>query len=185
VYANALYEVLSTLADDSFDLPGAIRWLEVSWSNNRLISQQTRVLALRAGFDVLFGGSATASLRRQLSALLDADNATRTERQWVDHGSARTAALTDLEWWFQSFALLRNKIAHGGRIDSNEYAFDDGVPHVWHAEYNLRRAMKKIVADAGYPEVLLDAFDRIALRFGERIAQEDADEQGAGEQAAD
>jgi hypothetical protein len=183
VYADALYQVLSTLTDDSADLPGAIRWLEVGWSNSRVVSEQTRILAFRAGFDVLFGDAATARVRQLLSALLDDEDAERTERHWVDHGNARSASLTELEWWFQSFALLRNRIAHGGRIDPNDYVHDDDVAHVWHAEFNLRRSIKKIVADAGYPAVLLDPFERVALEFGELLAAEDVDE-GPGEQRA-
>src|SRR5262249_43114056 len=101
VYADALYQVLSILTQDYPDLPGAVRWLEVSWSNSRLITQPTRVLALRAGFDVLFGGAATATVRAELSALLDPAGAARTERRWLDHGNERAAELTELEWWFQ------------------------------------------------------------------------------------
>jgi hypothetical protein len=32
------------------------------------------------------------------------------------------------------------------------------------------------MANAGHPDVLLDVFDRIALRFGELIADDEADE---------
>ena len=122
-----------------------------------------RILALRAGFDVLFGGAETRELRERFSALLDPPDAPRTAREWDDHHGNHRAPfdLTDLEWWFQSFALLRNKIAHGGQLESEEYDFDDGTPYVWHAERNLRRAIKQTVADAGHEDVLLDAFDRV------------------------
>jgi len=168
VYANALYGLLSDLTDDSPDLPGAIRWLEVAWSNSVSVTVEARILALRAGFDVLFGGADTRTIRTRLSALLDPPDAPRLPREWDDHGQHRGPfELTEIEWWFQSFALLRNKIAHGGQLAPEEYDFDDGVHHVWHAEFNLRRAIKKTVADAGHPEVLLDPFERLALRFGE------------------
>jgi hypothetical protein len=45
VYCAAAYDVLANLTDDSPDLPGAIRWLEVGWSNSRSVSQQAHVLA--------------------------------------------------------------------------------------------------------------------------------------------
>jgi hypothetical protein len=105
VYASALYQVLTDLDDDGPDLPGAIRWLEVSWINARAVGVEARVLALRAGFDVLFGGAATREVRGGLSELLDEADAPRTRRRWIDHGNEREGHLTDLEWWFQSFAL--------------------------------------------------------------------------------
>jgi hypothetical protein len=160
VYAQALHQVITGLGEDDPDLPGAIRWLELAWTNSSVIDTAARILALRAGFDVLFGGSSTATIRGQLSTLLDEPNAARTHRQWIDHGQQRQVQLTDLEWWFQSFALLRNKIAHGGEIGDAEFLFDDGVPHHWHGEWQLRRAIKQTVANAGHPDVLLNPFDR-------------------------
>jgi len=67
-------------------------------------------------------------------------------------------------WWFTSFAILRNKIAHGGVIAAEEYEFE-GVHHVFHGELHLRRAIKKVVADAGHEDVLLGPFERIARRY--------------------
>jgi hypothetical protein len=161
VYANALNDVLSNLSENSPDLPGAIRWLEVAWSNSVSVRLDTRILALRAGFDVLFGGADTRAIRTGLSALLDAPDAVRRSREWDDHGRHRGPfELTDLEWWFQSFALLRNKVAHGG------------IDHLWHAELNLRRAIKKTVANAGHEDVLLDPFERIVHKHAARIIQD-------------
>lgn len=53
--------------------------------------------------------------------------------------------------------------AHGGEVKDAAWDFE-GVPHIWHAERNLRRAIKKIVA-AGHEDVLLDPFERVARRF--------------------
>jgi len=155
IYAEALHQVLSHPADDAPDLAGAIRWLELVWTNSASIGPEARVLALRAGFDVLFGGERTNDIRCALSQLLDDPDAPRTERHWEDHSRQQRAPLTDLEWWFQSFALLRNKIAHGGDMATDEYNFD-GVPHIWHGEWQLRRAIKQTVANVGHPEILLD-----------------------------
>jgi hypothetical protein len=160
VYAQALYEVISRLDEDGPDLPGAIRWLELAWTNSASIDTAGRILALRAGFDVLFGGARTLEMRGKFSELVDERGVARTHREWDDHGRRLQADLTDLEWWFQSFALLRNKIAHGGEIPDAAYLFDDGIPHHWHGEWQLRRAIKRFVANAGYPNVLLDAYDR-------------------------
>jgi hypothetical protein len=166
VYAEALHDVLSNLGDDDPDLPGAIRWLELAWTNSASIDPAARILALRAGFDVLFSNSnaSTTEIRSRLSELLDDPDAPRTHREWDDHTRHREGELTDLEWWFQSFTLLRNKVAHGGEIPATEFDFEDGVPHVWHGEWQLRQAIKRTVATAGHKEVLLDAWDRAARR---------------------
>jgi hypothetical protein len=186
-YAQALSEVLPNLGEDDPDLPGAIRWLELAWTNSASIDTAGRILALRAGFDVLFGGASTRRIRRRLSALLDEENAARTHREWDDRERHLEEDLTDLEWWFQSFALLRNKIAHGGEISDADYLFDDGIPHHWHAEWQLRRAIKQVVANAGHPEVLLDIFDRAfeaaQLLLEEAIADEPANERPHAEDA--
>src|SRR5918994_6107999 len=71
VYADALYAVLAGLGANDPDLPGAIRWLELAWTNSASIDTAGRILALRAGFDVLFGGANTREIRGRLSALLD------------------------------------------------------------------------------------------------------------------
>ncbi len=174
VYASALYDVLSNLTDESPDLPGAIRWLEVGWSNSLSVPLEARILAFRAGFDVLFGGAETKDIRTKLSALLDAPDAARTPREWDDRHGRHLGPfdLTDLEWWFQSFAVLRNKVAHGGQLAPEEYDFDDGVPHIWHAELNLRRAIKKTVADAGHEDVLLDPFDRVIRKYADLMIED-------------
>ena len=182
VYAQALYEVLSSLGDDDPDLPGAIRWLELAWTNSASIDTSGRILALRAGFDVLFGGANTREIRGKLSELLDEQNAVRTHRAWDDHGRHVEADLTDLEWWLQSFALLRNKIAHGGEIPDADYLFDDGVPHHWHAEWQLRRAIKQVVANAGHPDVLLDPFDRAMQAALPLLEEAFAEDQAIDEQ---
>ena len=171
VYAEALYQVLAHPADDAPDLAGAIRWLELAWTNSASISSDARVLALRAGLDVLFGGARTSEIRAKLSQLLDDPDAPRAERHWDDHGRPHHADLTNLEWWFQSFALLRNKIAHGGHIAAEEYAFE-GAPHIWHGEWQLRRAIKQTVANTGHPDVLLDTWERVQQRIQRAVDEQ-------------
>jgi hypothetical protein len=180
VYADALYGLLENPAPDAPDLAGAIQWLLLAWSNTASLNERGRILALRAGFDVLFGGAYTHVIRAALSTLLDEQAAARTHRTWTDRQNQREADLTELEWWFQSFALLRNKIAHGGEIPDAEFVFDDDVRHVWHGEWNLRRAIKRTVANAGHPDVLLDEFDRV-LRHHAALLIEDVEAEEAQE----
>jgi hypothetical protein len=165
VYANALYEVLTNLADDDPDLPAAVRWFEIAWTNSAVVDAETRVVALRAAFDLLFGGNAqTETVRDRLSDFLDPAG-TKTSREWTDHhGRTRTAELTDLGWWFQNFALLRNKIAHGGDLISEDFVFES-APHIWHAEWTLRRVFKKMLAERGHEDVPLDDYERITKKF--------------------
>jgi hypothetical protein len=170
VYAEALHQVLTQPGEDAPDLAGAIRWLELAWTNSASISPEARVLALRAGFDVLFGGARTSQVRSSLSQLLDDPGAPRIERHWDDHSRPQRAHLTDLEWWFQAFALLRSRIAHGGEIAAAEYAFN-GAPHIWHGEWQLRRAIKQTVANAGHPDVLLGTWERVEQRI-QRVLEE-------------
>lgn len=77
VYAAAIYDVLTNQNAAAPDLPGAIRWLELAWTNSAAIDAAARVLALRAGFDVLFGGADTRQNRARLSTLLDEPDAQR------------------------------------------------------------------------------------------------------------
>jgi hypothetical protein len=103
---------------------------------------------LRSGFDaILGGGSNTKAHRKRLSELLDHPEAERIPRTWSEHGRTESAELTDLEFWFQLFAVLRNKIAHGdvGELDAN-WKFEDHH-HVRYAEEVLRRAIKRVVVN--------------------------------------
>jgi hypothetical protein len=114
------------------------------------------------GDDLLGGGvqSLRRSLTLGLSEFLD-DGGTKTRREWTDHhGRRREAELTDVAWWFQMFALLRNKTAHGGALVDEDFIFE-GAPHVWHAEWTLRRVLKQILVNRGHGDVVLDEFDRI------------------------
>jgi hypothetical protein len=43
-------------------------------------------------------------------------------------GQTPAAHLTELAWWFQQLAFLRNAIAHVGEIDAERYAWN-GVSH--------------------------------------------------------
>ena len=112
------------------------------------------------------------------------ENAPRRQHEWDDRARHLEAELTELEWWFQSFALLRNRIAHGGEIPDDDYLFEDGAPHHWHAEWQLRRAIKQMVANAGHPDVLLDPWDRAmqaALPLLEEALERDADDAHEGD----
>jgi hypothetical protein len=163
-YATATQRELVGESATARRVDRTIEWLALAWSNTTAISADARVLAFRAGFDVLLGGgSSTAKHRRALSNLLDESDAARRRHAW--RGQNHSVELTDLEWWFQSFALLRNAIAHGDQIADDHWLFDDGKPHLHHADDVLRRAIKRKVADdLDEPDLLLDPFERALAR---------------------
>lgn len=167
-YASAVYDVLTRGDIRARRIDRSIEWLSLAWTNHTEISEDARVIVFRAGFEALLGGGAqTAKNRRLLSELLDEPDARRTPRMWPG-GATPTAAMTDLEWWFQSFAFLRNKIAHGDAIPPADWLFEEGKRHLWHADDVLRRAIKRTVIRAGHDPLLEQAVvDRLFSRANE------------------
>jgi hypothetical protein len=118
---------------------------------------------VRSGFEGLFGIGKTRELRQALSALLDPDDARRTHRKWRDQGRDLEDNLSELEWWFVCFTLLRNGIAHGDALEPTNYDYD-GHTHLDIGEYRLRQAIKATVIASGYPELELDPHARALYR---------------------
>jgi hypothetical protein len=129
------------------------------------MNMDVRVFAIRAGFEVLLDSDKTFVVRDRLSTLLDDTAAPRTRREWTSReGNPQTAALTDLAWWFQQFAFLRNAIAHGGDIDPDRYTWD-GVSHLLHAETRLREVVREIVTRNGNEDLRLTPRQRAVERY--------------------
>jgi hypothetical protein len=178
-YATALYNALARDDTTARRLDRAIEWLALAWNNSAAISEDARVLVFRAGFEVLLGGGADTKRNRELlSELLDEPDADRSPRSWP--GLKSPVALTHLQWWFQSFATLRNKVAHGDAVEDTDRLFEDGKRHLWHADDVLRRAVKRTVVRAGAdPLIELPAIDRYFKRaYGSALAKP-ASEPGA------
>lgn len=178
-YASALYDAL--VRDDMTGrrLDRSIEWLALAWNNSAAISEDARVLVFRAGFEVLLGGGANTKRNRELlSRLLDEPGTARTPRSWPELKGP--VPLTDLEWWFQSFALLRNKVAHGDVVEERDRLFDDGNRHPWHADDVLKRAIKRTVVRAGAdPLIELPAIDRYFKRaYASALAKLDPEPRG-------
>jgi hypothetical protein len=149
-YATALYELMTAGRREGRQVDRAIEWLGLAWANTAVVNEDARVLVLRSGFEALLGGDAsTKQNRKLLSKLLDEPGADRTPRTWVERGATKGPyPLTDLEWWFQDYALLRNKIAHGDEIAEGDWAFEGGTRHLHKADEVLRRAIKRTVVKA-------------------------------------
>jgi hypothetical protein len=55
VYLDALLQVLRDSTDDSRRISRAIEWLDLAWRNTTSIDEDTRLVGLRGGFEVLLG----------------------------------------------------------------------------------------------------------------------------------
>jgi hypothetical protein len=162
-HADAVYATLSRGDSVARRLDRAIQWQAAAWTNTQLVGDETRVLAFRAAFDVLFGGASTRKVGAALGRLLD-DQSERRLRRYTEHGRAKEVALTDTEWWFQSFALLRNALAHGSEISASMWRFE-AAHHLSHADDHLRRALLRIVVEAtGNAELELEPVMRSLRR---------------------
>jgi hypothetical protein len=180
-YAGALHDALSEDTDDARRLALAIDWLNTTWSNNEDVSARTRALAYRSALEALLGGEASTKKQREaLSALLDDPGAPKRLRRWTEHnGKDRAAQLTDLEWWFQSSSLLRNRISHGDVVGSegDDWTFDDGEHHLRHADAVLRRAIKQTIIRGGADPLLAETpHKRTMIRAAEAILSEEAED---------
>jgi hypothetical protein len=157
--ADAAHRVITANDDAARRVHRAIGWLDLAWRNASSITPDLRIPALRSGFETLFDAEGTLALRRALSVLLDDADAPRTHRTWVDQSRRLEDSVTELEWWFVCFTLLRNAIAHGDPLEPENYDFE-GVSHAFVAEYRLREAIKATVIASGYPELGLKPMAR-------------------------
>jgi hypothetical protein len=159
-YADAAYAVISAGDDRGRRVGRAIDWLDLAWRNSPSLTPEVRAVGLRTGFEVLFGSDDTYKVRDLLSDLVDGDDVVRVSRTWASRtGKPRTAELSDLSWWFMQFAFLRNAITHGDEVPEGQLEYE-GRPHIWLGEARLRHAIKLLVAQAGYPLVLLGRQER-------------------------
>lgn len=169
-YADALHRVLSQPDDLARRLAVTIDWLDIAWRNTHSITHQTRVVALRSAFEALLDvGEGVGPGRDALSKLLR-DKSAKAPRTWTTReGSKKTQTLSDLEWWFTRFAFLRNFIMHGAPLAEADYEHE-GRLHLTVADEILRRALRRTVADCGFPDIAL----ALKERLGERIVKEAA-----------
>jgi hypothetical protein len=170
LYATAIYEELTKASSASRRIGRALGWLSIAWRNTSAVDIGTRVVALRAGFEVLLGvGDKTQAIRTSLGGLLNPSDAARTERTWIENGKSKGPfLLTDIEWWFQRLSLLRNGIMHGDDIPGAMWEHE-GQSHIWIGEHHLRSAIKETLIGAGHPDDLREVPSDRALK--RRITQ--------------
>ena len=182
LYAAALMEELSKGTDDARRLGGAIDWLDIAWRNTVSIDEDTRIIALRAGFEVLLGaGDTTSAITDALCSLLDSADAEKLTRTWTTRsGNSKSAELSDPGWWFQRFSFLRNKLMHGEQPGEDDF-LNDGERHLWLGEAHLRRAIKTTVAGSGNPAVLQSPLERTLSEVADELGLDSAGSDGEAE----
>ena len=164
-YGSAAWESIRRGTDGARRLGRAIDWLYLAWRNTSAITDDLRIPALRAGFEVLLDSDQTSVLRDRFCALLDdadAPTSTRTSTH-PRTGKVSTAEVSDLGWWFMRFAFLRNDLMHG-RSPTNEAWRHDGKHHTDLGEWWLRQTIKETIARNGHEDVREDPLWREAFR---------------------
>ena len=167
-YMNALFKILAAGDDRAARVAGAIDWLDLAWRNTTSVSEGTRILMLKAGFEALLGASdALPKQRATLASLLGREAGRKRWQTPLDrYGRPRPREqMTDVEWWFTRFTWLRNAIAHG-KAAGKDWVHGR-VSHYWLADHWLRAAIRAEVAAATGLTYLreLDPMHRAVLRF--------------------
>lgn len=177
-YAGALLATLLANDDRARRLERSLEWLDLAWRNSPSITQEIRIVALRAAFEVLLDKDGEwADEYPHLSTLLDTPQTPKHQQTWTNprNQKQKTEALTDLQWWYTQFVFLRNDIAHGRAVPAAQYQHD-GRPHVLLAEETLRRLIRIEVAQAHGPHDLTlplkqRRLDRAAQQAAAHFAQ--------------
>jgi hypothetical protein len=179
VYVEALFTELTAGTAEARRLARAIGWLDLAWRNTNSIDDDTRIVAIYNGFEVLLEEEGALELGTALSALLEPAAGTTTRPIPVLRRGRRCEYnprdVTDLAWWFVFFGFLRHDISHGAEISPRQYEWDEHA-HLFLAEAYLRQAIKQTVANAGHPTVLMDPFDRIVHEHARRVIEDAAEE---------
>jgi hypothetical protein len=162
---DAVHRSLTIDSDEARRLGRAIDWLDLAWRNAQALTVDLRIIAVRSGFEILFGTDDTVALRGALSGLLEPPDVKREPRVWKNlRGNLRAPEeLTGLEWWWMQFTFLRNRIVHGGAIDIERYMHGDHS-HLDLGVYRLGEAVKARIVASGYPYLTLTLHERALFR---------------------
>lgn len=179
VYLEALYAELTAGTPQARRLGRAVEWLDLAWRNTTSIDDDTRITAIYNGFEVLLDKEGALEIGAALAELLKPDAAKTTrpipKLRQGERATFQPRDVTDLGWWFVFFAFLRHDITHGSDISARQYEWNHGA-HLFLGESHLRQAIKHTIANADHPDVLLDAFERIAQKYAGLVLDEDAEE---------
>lgn len=167
-YADATWASIRRGDDGARRLGRAIDWLAVSWLNATALTDDVRIPALRAGFEVLLDHDDFLELARRLTSLL-ADQSAPAARSWRSRsGNHVSENLTEIGWWFVEFSFLRNALMHGRSPAPGDWAHNN-TRHIDLGDWYLRQAIKHTVANNGHPDILEELVWRDALRAADKM----------------
>lgn len=177
--ARAIFDLMGKHDDPARHVQIALEWHRAAMTNPEAVTLQQRLIALKTGFEALFGESTSwrcAQRLRQHFEIVTANHLdclpwsgllwspkertdlarTYTERD----GSTKSATRSELEDWFMTLAEARNSIIHDGVVSTNTFAAPPerplsryAGPLFWVGERLLREAIKGFLG----PEILLCA----------------------------
>jgi hypothetical protein len=167
-YFDALLEALGNGSLAAGRLAASIDWLDLAWRNTPSLTDTTRILILKAGFEALLGADESLPVQRQaLASLLGRKAGRRRPRNITDrYGNPRPSQrMTDVEWWFSRFTWLRNAIAHGRTTTARDWRHGRAF-HFWLGDHWLRVALRcRVAALTGRGELRADdPYERALLR---------------------
>jgi hypothetical protein len=170
-YADVTWQSIRRSDDAARRLRRAIEWLGLASRNVTGMTNDVRVPALRAGFEVLLDSEDAVVLARRLSDLLG-DTSPIRNRTWTSvERKEQDANLRDVGWWFMQFSFLRNDLMHGRALGMEEWRYDDRS-HIDLGEWYLRQAIKHTVANDGHLDILTDLLWRNAIRETHKMMRE-------------
>lgn len=174
VYAAALLEELSKRIDDARRLGGAIDWLDIVWRNTVSIDHDTRIIALRAGFEVLLGaGDRMSAIRDALCSLLDSADAKKLTRTWPTPQATRNRPAERPRVVVPTLLVPEDKLMHEEQPGEDD-SLHHGERHLWLGEAHLRRAIKRTVAGGGHPAVLQSPLEGTLSKVADEVGLDSA-----------
>lgn len=157
----------------------AAEWHRTALANPLAVTMAQRLIALKTGFEALFGESSSAEGARKLRGLFDVTTRPRRYRDllpwdgllwtpneradlwrwfWLPKGERLIERRDEIEDWFKTLALARNDVIHRGSLTTEVFQPPQERPLsryvgdlLWVGERVLREAIK---AKLG-PEILL------------------------------
>jgi hypothetical protein len=205
--AKALFdELLAHEAKTPARISTAIGWHRAAMVNAPAVNLEQRIVALKTGFEALFGESESSVCATALRSLFEKATAghrdllpwggviwspkdrTDLQRSYTTRsGKKKQVTRSEVEDWFMALADARNSVIHDGALSATKYAAPPERPLsryagwlFWVGERLLREAVKAMLG----PEILLcgaiaerAAFDEIYEKFRKTEVQDPGPQQ--------
>jgi hypothetical protein len=143
----------------------AIDWLDLAWLNATGLTDDLRIPALRAGFEVLLDSDRSMALAGRLSDLLS-DESPAIQRSWVLDDSGRqdhVRSANGLGLVVHAFLVAAQR-PDARTVARPRYVANNGRVHTDLGEWYLRQAVKHTVTNDGHPDIRDPLLWRSTLR---------------------